>query len=98
MSGVQASQIHSSWIEQARECMVNLNAGPGGTGIELCGDPAVYMAWIASCALCWLCDFPECTGHPVCIKHGAQLRAEALDDRDGPAKLVRICSTGRPGT
>jgi hypothetical protein len=39
-----------------------------------------------------LCDFPECIGHPVCIGHGADLRVTALNDKAGPAELVRICN------
>ena len=80
-------------------CMVDLNAekwtGPAKDyQVDLCPEPAAYRAWIADCFMCWLSDCPECAGHPVCIKHGAELRAEseALKDKGKPAVLVRISS------
>lgn len=80
----------------ARTCMVNLS----DDGLDLCKESAAYKAWVANCSICWLMDCPECVGHPVCIKHGAELRTEsdALKDKGKPADLVRICSLagGRP--
>jgi hypothetical protein len=79
-------------------CMVDMNTDKWTPGtayqVDLCKEPAVYRAWIAGCNLCWLCDLPECAGHRVCVRHGAELRteSEALKDRGKPADLVRICS------
>lgn len=73
-------------------CMINLNAEDAAKGVDLCGEPAIYAAWTENCNICWLMDFPRCTGHPVCVKHGAELRAELL--RDGPerAEIQRLSS------
>jgi len=76
----------------AAQCMINLNADRDLPGVELCGEPPVYRAWIGGCSICWFSDFPECAGHPVCVKHGAELRVERLRDCSETASLVRLCS------
>jgi len=79
-------------------CMVDLNADKWTPGtdyqVELCKEPPAYRAWIAGCSICWLSDCPECAGHLVCVRHGADLRteSEAMKDRGKPAELLRICS------
>ena len=80
-------------------CMVNLNAATWTPGsrrpAELCQEPAAYEARVAGCCICRQLGRPECGGHPVCVGHGAELRAGALRDAGRTAALVRICGTGR---
>lgn len=72
--------------------MINLNAGERGSGVDTCGQEAAYMAWMTGCNICWLMDFPRCVGHPVCVQHGAELRARPMPDRSEMNDLERISS------
>jgi len=73
-------------------CMVNLNAGTTDNAGVLCRQAAVYKAWVISCTICRLSDFPDCVGHPVCIQHGAEMRAHAMPDSNEMTTLLRLCS------
>lgn len=55
-----------------------------------CRAPAIYRAWVDPCACCAM--FPQCTGHPVCIEHGAALRVEHFKEKGHTVTLLRICS------
>jgi hypothetical protein len=71
-------------------CPINLNAGATTFGNAPCGKPAAYTAWLTSCAGCNWTGSPECTGHPVCLEHGAQLRAGPMPDGADTTTLLRL--------
>jgi hypothetical protein len=73
--------------------LINTKAAAALDGIEICGQPAIYLAFTTNCHACLkVMELSTCIGHPTCVEHGAALRTDALTDKHETAVLSRLCT------
>ncbi len=88
---VQNSLVLNEAVAERRGCAVKLLP----VSAERCGGEPAYRVWTVNCGGCESFGLSECIGHPVCLQHGAALRAGTLRDRGKTPELTRICTWSR---